>query len=252
MIIKNKSLAINSSLILVITTLIGTISHEFAHFISAKCLDIPAELHHNYVSFNTDNVSDLHQAIIAGAGPTFSLIFGFLILYLSIKIKKANLLKLFLLWLGMNGILMFLGYLLIAPFAKLGDTGLVFKYLGISNFYIISIAIISFIVILKLFKFLAKQFRFYKSSETFNQKETAKQLFVIPIVGSITFVTVISFPIPIWISLLPTVFMPLTYISTLKRYEKLNIENPQYYSPRISRSLIFMFIAVLGIFIFLK
>lgn len=138
--IKNKFLAINSFLILVITALIGTIIHELAHFITAKYFKIPAYLHHNYVSFDSTEISDFHQAIIAGVGPIFSLFFGLVILYLSIKIKKIGLLKLFLLWLGMNGILMFLGYLLIAPFAKQGDTGFVFQYLGISNIFIISIA----------------------------------------------------------------------------------------------------------------
>lgn len=220
--------------------------------ITAKYFKIPAYLHHNYVSFDSTEISDFHQAIIAGVGPIFSLFFGLVILYLSIKIKKIGLLKLFLLWLGMNGILMFLGYLLIAPFAKQGDTGFVFQYLGISNIFIISIAIISFVIILKAFNILAKQFVFYKNSETFDQTETSIQLFIIPIIGSIIFVTLLSLPIPIWISLLPTVFMPMAYISTLKSYQKLNIKSPQYYSKEISKLLIFTFIIVISLFIYLK
>ena len=84
--------------------------------------------------------------LIALAGPTFSLIIGILILFISIKLFKPSLMKLFLLWFGMSNILNFLGYMLIAPFIKDGDTGRVFNYFKIPFFISIIIAVITFII----------------------------------------------------------------------------------------------------------
>lgn len=250
--LKRTSLAVNSSLILITTTLIGTLLHEFAHFIVALYYDVSPVLHHNYVSFDESKVNAQQHTIIAAAGPLFSLMSGCVIIYWSKKIKKIGLIKLFLLWLGMNGILMFLGYLLIAPFAEVGDTGKVFHYFGWPKMIMLLVAIASFMVILKIFKGLSKQFRFYKSSEVFDQKNTAKQLFLIPILADIVIVTLLSLPVPVWVSLLPTVFMPMTYWATMGSYKGLEIKNPVYYNPEVSKELLFIFILTVGIFISLK
>ncbi|MDG4951279.1 hypothetical protein NLM59_10100 [Weeksellaceae bacterium KMM 9724] len=246
--IKNKALAINSTLIVVSTTIIGTILHELAHFLMAKYFELNPELHHNYVNYLTENATEFQKAIIAGIGPVFSLIFGIIILLISVKILKPSLLKLFMLWLGMNGILMFLGYILIAPIVKNGDTGQVFDFLNIPTFISVVIAVISFVIIIKLFSSLSKEFRFYKNEDLFVQKENEKQLFFYPIWFSIIFITILSLPVVTWISLLPTIFMPMTYFSTMKKYRKQNLENAELEINFISKPLLILTIGTIIIF----
>lgn len=250
--IKNKSLAINSILIVVSTTIIGTVLHELSHFLMAKYFELNPKLHHNYINYLTENAAELQNAIIAGIGPIFSLIFGTIAILISTKILKPSLFKLFMLWLGMNGILMFLGYFLIAPAVKNGDTGRVFNYLNIPIPISIIIAVIAFVIIIKLFSRLSKEFRYYKNQDLFVQKENEKQLFFYPIWFSILLITILSLPVATWLSLLPTIFMPMTYFSTMKKYRKLNLENAELEINYISKPLLISTICTITIFIILK
>lgn len=249
---KTKNLAINSTLIVISTTLLGTILHEISHYLVALYFDLNPQLNHNYVSYQTTDVSEFRKVVIAGAGPMFSLVLGIIFLSISIKQKKTTLFKLFSLWFGMNGLIMFLGYLLIAPLSKNGDTGKVFDYYKLPTFVSISIALISFIVIVKIFSRLSNQFKYYTSNLTYNQNENAKQLFVIPIISSTLIITLLNFPIISWVSLLPTIFMPMTFISTYKSYKKLKIENVEFWVNKISLPLIITTIISIGIFVYLK
>lgn len=236
--VKNKSLAINSILIVISTTIIGTILHELSHFFMANYYGLNPELHHNSVNYLSRNVTEIQKATIAGIGPTFSLISGVLFLIISIKIVKASLFKLFLLWQGMNGILMFLGYIFIAPITKNGDTGKVLDYFSVPTSVSIIFAAFSLIVIIRLFKSLSKEFRYYKNQEVFEQNENSKQLFLFPILSSIIFITLLSLPVVTWISLLPTLFMPMAYFSIMRSYRKLDLNNAELKITRISKTLI--------------
>ena len=246
--IKKKYLAVNSLLIVISTTIIGTVLHELAHFLMANYFGLKPELHHNYVNYLTDNATELQNMIIAGIGPLFSLIFGTVILLISVKIKKTSLIKLFTLWLGMNGVLMFLGYILIAPIAKDGDTGKVFDFFNVPTYISIFIAIIAFVIIFFLFSNLSKEFRFYKSEDSFKQNENMKQLFLYPICSSIILITILNLPVISWVSLLPTVFMPMTYFSTMKRYKKLPLNNAGLKIDFISKPLLILTIITIIIF----
>ena len=210
---KKKGLAINSILIIISTSIIGTILHESAHYVVSIYFNLNPELHHNYV-ITLAKGTEYQIALMALAGPLFSLIFGCLILYFSIKFVKPSLTKLFMTWLGMGSILMFLGYLFITPIAKDGDLGRVFQYLGIPVFFSIALAIVSFIYINYLFGKWSNQFIFYKTEDHFDKFETQKQLFIYPIFASIIIMTSLSFPLITWFSLMPTLFMPMSYFST--------------------------------------
>lgn len=170
---QNNRLAINSTLILITTTLLGTILHELAHYVTALYFKLEPKLFHNYVSYRIVDVPEFQKTIVAAAGPLFSLFIGIFSLYISFICNNKKLLKLFFLWMGMNSIVMFLGYLLIAPFAKNGDTGKVFTYFNIPTYISLTIAIISFILIIKVFSKLSNQFIYYKSHSEFNQEENA-------------------------------------------------------------------------------
>lgn len=245
--LKNKSLAINSILIAVSTSIIGTILHESAHYVAGYYLGLNPELHHNYVNPLAEG-TELQNILMAAAGPLFSLVFGVVIMFISIKFIKPSLLKLFMTWLGMGSILGLLGYLLISPIAKNGDTGRVFAYLQIPTFVSVIIAIASFAFITYLFKKWSNQFVFYKHDDTFDKTETTKQLFFYPIFGSIIIVTLLNFPITTWVSLLPTLFMPMSYFSTFGGYKRLNNLNPTLTIKHISPVLIVL--TILSILLF--
>lgn len=249
-IIKTKGLAINSILIVISTSIIGTILHESAHYIAGLLLNLNPELHHNYVLSHTKG-TELQNVLMAGAGPLFSLVFGCFILYISFNFIKPSLTKLFMTWLGMGSVLGLLGYFLIAPFAKEGDTGKVFSYLGIPTFISIIIAIASFIFINYIFGKWSNQFIFYKTDDPFDKKETQKQLFIYPIFASIVIMSLLSFPIITWISLLPTIFMPMSYFSTYGKYRRMENIKPSLILNKVSPILIILTILTIIIFRYL-
>ncbi|MBE9463942.1 hypothetical protein ACFP1I_07895 [Dyadobacter subterraneus] len=231
--LKSKSLLINSILIAITTSLITTILHEGAHYVTALAMGVPAELHHNYVS--TPDETLLQTAtIISAAGPLFSLLFGILALVISVRLVQISLFKLFMLWLGMQGVLTFFGYLLIAPIAAEGDTGKVFSHLGFPIYLSAAIAVISFIFINKAFSRLARYFAFYKAEAFSDKNEDCRQLLTYPIFASIILVTLLNLPVIIWVSLLPTIFMPMTYFATMGAYKRLKITGNQVVIDKIS------------------
>lgn len=244
---KTKKLAINSILIVISTSIIGTILHELAHYVIGSYFDLNPELHHNYVRY-LSNGTEIQNVLVAGAGPLFSLVFGISFLYISIKYLKPSLKKLFLTWLGMGNILGFLGYLLIAPIAKEGDTGKVFAYLGIPTSVAILVAIISFFIINYVFGKCSSQFIYYKSDLVFDKIQTQKQLFTYPIFSSIIVMTLLSFPITSWVSLLPTLFMPMSYFKTLGQYKKMNNIVPTLTVNKVSPPLLILTIVTILIF----
>lgn len=234
--IKSHALAINSLLILVVTALINTVLHECAHYLVGLYFGLGPELHHNYVNFTIDGPAE-HQMLVAASGPLFSLIFGTIILLISIKQIKPSLFKLFMLWLGIGGILVFLGYILIAPIAKQGDTGKVFDYFGFPIYLTIALAVLSFLLVNKIFARLAPQFKYYKHKEKFDQRANAKQLFIYPIFGAIIIGTLLNLPVVTWVSLLPTIFMPMAYFSIMGAYYRLKIVDAPVLLDKISIAL---------------
>ena len=247
---KTKGLAINSILIVISTSIIGTILHESAHYLVGLLLNLNPELHHNYVIPLTKG-TELQIVLMAAAGPLFSLVFGFFILFISIKFIKPSLTKLFMTWLGMGSVLGLLGYFLIAPFAKNGDTGIVFSYLGVTTFISILIAIVSFIFISYLFRKWSSQFVFYKTEDHFDKKETQKQLFIYPIFASMVIMTFLSFPITTLVSLLPTIFMPMSYFSTYGKYKRIDNIKPHLTINKVSSVLVVLTILTIIIFRYL-
>lgn len=236
---KNKALGINSTLILISSTIIFTVLHESAHFITAEYFGLDPHLHRNYVHLGKKG-SEIQEVIVAAAGPLFSLVSGVVITYLSVRLKKPCLFKLFLLWLGVGSLLACLGYILIAPFVKNGDTGKVFSYLGIPTSVAVIIAILSFLFIRWLFTGFADQFVFYKYELPFNLKENQRQLFLYPILVSICIMLILSLPVLFWINVLPVVFMPLAYLSISRRYIKLDLKDAELVIERVSPALIIL------------
>jgi hypothetical protein len=244
---RKKALAINSILIGISTGIIGTILHELAHYVVAVYFGLNPELHHNYVLPRNEGTPEQH-VIMAAAGPLFSFFFGIFALWVSVKFIRPSLLKLATLWLGMGSILTLMGYMLIAPIAKNGDTGRVFDYFGVPMYLSIAIAVASFVAINYLFGKFAKYFIFYKHDEIFDKTETRKQLFIYPIYASIVIMTLLNLPIVTWVSLMPTIFMPMTYFSTDGTYQKMQIADAEVVVNKTSIPLIILIAVCILIF----
>jgi hypothetical protein len=63
-----KSLAINSLLILLSMSIIGTVLHELAHYVVSAYFGLAPALHHNYVDSVRDGTPS-QQVLVAAAGP---------------------------------------------------------------------------------------------------------------------------------------------------------------------------------------
>lgn len=235
--IKSHALAINSALILMSTSIINTIGHELAHYITRLYFHLQPELHHNYVQSSVVG-TPLQEMFSAAAGPLFSLVFGIVILWIATNQMSPSLSKLFMLWLGLGGILEFMGYIVIAPIAKAGDTGKVFDYFGFPLLLSLGLAIVSFVAIYLFFVRLAPQFAHYKGKQKFDQRANAKQLFIYPIFVTIILGTLVSLPVVTWISLLPTIFMPMAYFSIMGAYFRLKITDPPVQVEKVSIALV--------------
>jgi hypothetical protein len=249
--LQNKyALAINSTLILVSTTIFSTILHESAHYLTGLFFHLKPVLHHNYVE--SLRVGTEGQMVIeAAAGPLFSLVFGVLMMLFSIKCIRPSLLKLFFTWLGMGNILIFMGYILIAPIAKQGDTGKVFAYFNSPMYLTITAAVLSFIFINYLFGKWSSQFVFYNSENNYNKRNLKLQLFVIPVLLSIVIVTILSLPVIIWISLLPTIFMPMSYFRIMGAYLQQNEIQPTVNIQKVSPILLLFTLVTVLLFRYL-
>ncbi|AMR26965.1 hypothetical protein A0257_07490 [Hymenobacter psoromatis] len=246
----HKSLAINSVLILLSASIIGTVLHELAHYVVSAHFGLGPTLHHNYVNSVLDG-TPRQQMLVAAAGPVFSLLLGVLAAGVAVWLPRPSLTKLFLLWLGMDSILGFLGYLLIAPIAKEGDTGLVFAYFGVPLYAAIALAAVVFVGCQRLYSWFATQFVYYKNAPVFDRAATQKQLFLYPIFSVIVLLTQLSFPIITWVSLLPTIFLPMTYFSTWGAYRRLALTDAPMIIDRVSVPLVVLTVAMVALFRYL-
>ncbi|HEX8426710.1 hypothetical protein [Hymenobacter sp.] len=72
---------------------------------------------------NVNDLSEFRQALVALAGPVFSLLQGLVVLAFVRQRRATGLAALFALFFGVFGVINFLGYLMITPFVPYGDLG---------------------------------------------------------------------------------------------------------------------------------
>lgn len=248
--VNRFSLAINSSLIAITTFIIATLLHETSHFMLSFFIGLKAELHHNFVSVK--NASEVQEICIAAIGPVMSLFFGIVFLFISIKLTMPSIKKLFFLWLGLNNLLMFLGYMLVAPFVKSGDTGKVLDYFNVPFYLSLLLSILFLIIMILIFKNIVSEFKFYKSEDNFNKIGNSNDLFLIPILSSMVVNSVLIYPSTTIFSYLPTLFTPLAFLSTYFKYKNTSITTPVFSVKRISLNCLFLFIIFIILFRYLN
>lgn len=223
-----KNVVLNSILVFIAAYLLSIILHELAHFIMAVSLGYDATLFHNRVTYDgRDNT--LHEVLIAGSGPLYSLVQGIVSLFL-LRRMSASATSLFVLWFSVIGFISFFGYLMIAPFIPFGDTERVFNLLEFPFFLQIIIAIIAVITITIILMRFVTSFEQFVSIQFQTIKETrfkwANSLILIPLIVGIIVITILQFPIPHFASILATTCAPFsimaTYGSMLGRRDPIN------------------------------
>jgi hypothetical protein len=103
--------------------LVTTLLHELAHALVSKALGGQPVLYNSAVDSRNTHLPASSEVAIALAGPLLSLVQGLVFLAWAWRRRGARDAALWRLYLGLFGIINFLGYLLIGPFVPYGDIG---------------------------------------------------------------------------------------------------------------------------------
>lgn len=134
------ALWLNSTVAFALAGMIAITLHELAHLITGKAFGLPATLFATAVDYG-EAVPEPTQIATALAGPIFSLVFGLVLHAISGRWGRGFG-RLFWMWLGLMSAQVGFGYLIIAIFARNGDTGKALTLLGAPEFvYWISLVV---------------------------------------------------------------------------------------------------------------
>lgn len=103
--------------------LLTVLLHELGHALVSKALGGQPVLHNTFVDSRNQHLPASRELAIALAGPLLSLGQGVLFLALAWRGRGAGDAALFRLYLGLFGVINFLGYVLTGPFVPYGDIG---------------------------------------------------------------------------------------------------------------------------------
>ena len=144
-------------------------------------------------------------------GPVISFLQGLVCLILYKKIKNG-VASLFVLWLGISGLMAFFGYMMIAPFAKVGDTGRIFQLLEIPMVWQIIIALIFLMIFTFMLLHFHNDFERFIYEDIYKDKlkkaKWARLLVMYPVLSGIIITGILKFPIVVFLSILPSIMMP--------------------------------------------
>lgn len=206
-----KIVLLNSTLIRISSALLTTVIHELGHFLISVGLGNSATLYHNRVETHTENLDIFNQLAIPMGGPVISLLQGIICIVIYKKIKNG-IISLFVLWLGIGGLMAFFGYMMIAPLFTMGDTGKILQLLEVPMLWQIGIAIGSLVLFIFLLIRFHLGFEHFIPEDIHSGKELrakwAGLLIMYPILIGILVNTIMQFPIVYFLSLLPSLTMP--------------------------------------------
>lgn len=246
---NKKYTVLNGILIYVSTVLLTLIIHETGHFLVEKLWGFKAVMHTNYGSYS-GFASDTQKIIIAAAGPIVSLLQGLVLYLISTGTEKKGIFSLFMLWLSLQGFILFFGYLVCSPFFKYGDTGQVFYLLHFPIYvtYIISVA--GIFILIKTLHELAQYFSTY-GQNIIDIRSRLNQLILYPIIIGGIISLVLQLPVPNFLLLFAGVTTPLIFLIV---YGKLNSDKTDHATVNINKlsiPLIIIFILTVLIVRFL-
>ncbi|MET0692428.1 MAG: hypothetical protein ABWY56_00780 [Propionibacteriaceae bacterium] len=135
-----RALLANSTLAFVLAAMVNDTLHELAHAVAGLAQGLTPTVSPFSVSYLPEG-TDSQQIVTAAAGPLFSLVLG-LVLMVVARSWGRGLVRLFFLWLSFMGVMNFVGYCFIAPFARVGDTGQVLSLLGAPGWAYVLVALV--------------------------------------------------------------------------------------------------------------
>lgn len=126
-----RSLTLNAICLYIAAYLLTVMLHEVGHAIMSWVLGGQPILYNTSVENTNKALSDMARVLIAAAGPVLSLLQGALLLAVMRRSRVEGPWGLFWLYMGVFGMVNFLGYLMIAPLVTGGDTGQIVALLHI-------------------------------------------------------------------------------------------------------------------------
>lgn len=143
---------------------------------------------------------------------------------------------LFNLYMAVFGYIGFLGYLMIAPLSRDGDTGYIFYSLDFPFLLTIAIALAGGVTLYFVMNWLTKYFVEMGSKEVVENKETRysfiHSLILLPLLIGIVITTLLNLPIPVFLSLMAPVFSPFSllwpYSNLLNKVYPLDHSNREF------------------------
>lgn len=208
-VILNSTVSLSSALLLTI------LLHELAHYTMSILLGYDATLYHNRV-LTMDIASVHHEILVAGIAPVFSLVVGLVSYYISTRSTPSHQ-SLYLLWLGIAGVITFCGYMMIAPLIPVGDTGKVFALLGVPMMIQVVVAVLSLVAVTLFLIKSTSHFERFAIEDFGSTKATrsrwALSLILFPLLISIALVTVLQFPVQHFASILGVVCAPFSIMA---------------------------------------
>jgi hypothetical protein len=223
---KQKLIILNLISVFVVAFGLTTFLHELAHAITAKFIGIESILFHSYVSYDNSKTSAINQIYILSSGPLFSFLQAIAFIMLLRKKSKFDFIGLFYLWMGIIGMVVFLGYIMMGPFMPYGDTGKIYAILSIPNYVSISLSILALIVIIFFFRKLTPVFSDFlfnlKAASEFEKQKSYMLFFLLPIALGTIINVLTSLPAPTMMSLAFPLVIPLALAPSAIRLKKTN------------------------------
>jgi hypothetical protein len=234
-----KYIILNSTVAFVIACILVMTLHEFGHFFASILVYAKGvSIHHNYVNYIEEGLSQGQNIFIKAAGPIISLLTGLIFHFICFRDKPRGISFLLKLYFCSFGYIGFFGYLLIAPFFAVGDTGYICKALGFPIALTIGIAVIGALILFFIMKSLMRYFVELGSREIIENDETRKKfissLILFPVLIGIIITTLLNLPTINVISLIAPICSPFTFLwpygFALKKKYPANNYNTQFYN----------------------
>lgn len=144
-----RSLALNAICLYIAAYLVTIVVHEMGHAAMALALGDHPVLYNTSVTNTNQLLSNAAHVLISAAGPLVSLAQGVALLALARRRRSAGPGALFTLYLGVFGLINFLGYLMIAPLVAGGDTGQIVSRLHVPAGATWAVAVLALLVLIK-------------------------------------------------------------------------------------------------------
>ncbi len=178
-----SGITVNSTVLYITAFLATTMLHESFHALFGILFESHPVLHHNYVEHLTSETLTTSQNIaIALAGPLIGLTQGIVAAAVFFRMKKYDLLQMFIAWVSILGFNNVIGYVLTGPLFKAGDIGKAYHILDTPLWLQILFALLAAIVLVKITLMMSKPFLRFATRQEWLQDGNSRKRFLFHII----------------------------------------------------------------------